>query len=101
MKTRAMRIRELTRREFLKHTAQLSAAGGLLGLLPRQKASFAFGADLPKALHWRIPEIRQQWASDRVRDSAVATGMKQSVTPSAHQRAPEASLPNPSAGDVD
>jgi glucose dehydrogenase len=41
-----MGIRDLTRREFLKQTAELSAAGGLIGLLARQKVS---AADLPKA----------------------------------------------------
>src|SRR5262245_22050658 len=29
---------------------------------------------------WRIPEITQRWASDTVRDSAAASGMKQSLT---------------------
>ena len=40
-----MRIRDLTRREFLENTAELAAAGGLYALLARQRAS---AADLPK-----------------------------------------------------
>ena len=41
-----MRIRDLTRREFLKQTAELSAAGGLFAMLARQQTS---AAELPKA----------------------------------------------------
>src|SRR5436305_3632580 len=40
-----MRIRDLSRREFLKETAELSLAGGLIAMLARQQVS---AADLPK-----------------------------------------------------
>ena len=50
---------------------------------------------------WRIPKITRRWAFDRVRDSAVATGMKQSLMAAVLQQAREAVLPNLSACDVD
>jgi hypothetical protein len=50
---------------------------------------------------WRIPEITRQWVSDRVRDSAAATGMNQRLVALVLHQALAVVLPSPSERDVD